>query len=555
MIPNGRSEDETNAMTIESTATPRRETSPEEPVAPGRLDRWATWLFVGYLVVAAPLLLFVFGDDQWFFGDEWEFIANRSLAPDDLFRQHFGHWVTTPIIAYRVLYWIFGLRSYVPYQALLVASHLTAAWLLFVVMRRVGVRAWIAACATAPFVLFGPGAQNLTWAFQISFNLALVFGLIQLLLAYHDGPIDRRDWLGLAAGAVALTCSAVGPPMVLAACIATFIRRGVRAAAFQALPLAAIFLVWYALARPSERDDWASVRVLVKWMRDSAIAGFEGLGRWTVLSVALAVLLVVGLALRWATTSGAVRRRWFGAPIGLLLGAVAFSAASGLLRASGPGPGARSSRYVYLLAALVLPALAVAAHAVIQRWRATGPIIALLLLVPIVPNLDGFEPRVWDGRYFDGRRELLLALAYDPRLDQVPGELQPDPGIFAFYQVDVDYLRSARAEGRLPSRPERFRPEVELEATLLLGLKQVEAPLAAAATCVTHEKPLRLEPAIGDQLTPRTPVNVAVVGEGGHSSRRLLVVPSRGALEVVLPDLDLRLTPAPGAKSFVLCGP
>ncbi len=331
-------------MTIESTATPRRdaspeeEGSPEEPETSGRLDRWATRIFVGYLIVAAPIILFVFGDYRWFFGDEWEFIANRSLAPNDLFRQHFGHWVTTPIIAYRVLYWIFGLRSYVPYQALLVVTHLTAAWLLFVVMRRVGVRAWIAACVTTPFVLFGPGAQNLTWAFQISFNLALVFGLIQLLLAYHDGPIDRRDWLGLAAGAVALTCSAVGPPMVLAAGVATFIRRGVRPALFQTVPLAALFLVWYVLAEPSDSSGWASVRTILDWIRDSEIAGFEGLGRWTVLAVALAVLLVVGLALTWITSSGAARRRWFGAPVGLLLGAVAFSAATAWYAQAAPVP-------------------------------------------------------------------------------------------------------------------------------------------------------------------------------------------------------------------------
>ena len=50
------------------------------------------------------------------------------------------------------------------------------------------------------FVLFGAGAQDILWAFQITFTGALVFGLVQLLLADHDGPVDRRDWLGSVPG-------------------------------------------------------------------------------------------------------------------------------------------------------------------------------------------------------------------------------------------------------------------------------------------------------------------------------------------------------------------
>ena len=149
------------------------------------------------------------------------------------------------------MYAVFGLHSYVPYQIVLVGSHLVGAWLLFVVMRRAGVRAWIAACVTAPFVLFGPGSQNLLWAFQITFTLAFAFGLAQLLLADHEGPINRKDWLALGSGAIALTCSGVAPAMVFAVTIATFIRRGLRPAAFQALPLAVLYVTWFVLYGPS----------------------------------------------------------------------------------------------------------------------------------------------------------------------------------------------------------------------------------------------------------------------------------------------------------------
>ena len=57
-------------------------------------------------------------------------------------------------------------------------------------------RPWLATVAAVVFVFFGAGAENILVAFQITFVGSLVFGLTQLLLADHDGPLDRRDWLG-----------------------------------------------------------------------------------------------------------------------------------------------------------------------------------------------------------------------------------------------------------------------------------------------------------------------------------------------------------------------
>jgi hypothetical protein len=81
----------------------------------------------------------------------------------------------------------------------------------------------------------------------------------------------------------------------------------------------------------------------------------------------------------------------------------------------------------------------------------------------------------------------------------------------------------------------------------------VETSSDASTTCVTHEQPLRLQPAIGDQWTLRTAVHVAVTDERGDTSNPLLLNPWHGGVEVVLPDLDLLLTPPPGSSTFVLC--
>jgi hypothetical protein len=136
--------------------------------------------------------------------DEWDFLADRSAGSA---RHVFGpkneHWTTLPVLMFRLLWWIVGLHSYVPYLVPLILLHLLIAALLRVVMRRAGVNGWIATAAATVFVLFGSGWFNLEYAFQVTFRGALAFGLVHLLLADHPGGVDRRDLWGLVAGSPA----------------------------------------------------------------------------------------------------------------------------------------------------------------------------------------------------------------------------------------------------------------------------------------------------------------------------------------------------------------
>jgi hypothetical protein len=172
------------------------------------------------------------GHYRWFYLDEWDFLAVRDGGSvNDLLRPHNEHWSTLPILVYRAV-----ARGWPPQLhavlALIITLHLTAAVLLRIVMRRAGVSPWIATSAAAVFVLFGAGSVNIWWAFQIGFVASLVLGLTQLLLADHDGSIDRRDRLGLLAGSAGLLCSGVAVTMVLVVGIATLARRNWRAAVF-----------------------------------------------------------------------------------------------------------------------------------------------------------------------------------------------------------------------------------------------------------------------------------------------------------------------------------
>ena len=162
------------------------------------------------------------------------------------------------MLAYRLMWTLFGIRHYVPYQLLVIVLHLIAVALLRVVMRRAGVRPWLATLMAVVFVFFGSGAENILIAFQITFVGSLVFGLVQLLLADHDGPFNRRDWLGLLAGLAGLMCSGVGVAMAVIVGIAVLLRRGWRVALLHTVPLAAAYVIWLAVSPKGSRPRAAT---------------------------------------------------------------------------------------------------------------------------------------------------------------------------------------------------------------------------------------------------------------------------------------------------------
>lgn len=204
----GPCEDPFRVVITEGDRPPRSSTdgddSPTTFLGPNPSARLALWTFA--LVEAGAFALwFDRGRSLWFREDEWEFLANRSVSsPYDLINDHISHWTTLPILTYRVLYQLFGLRTYVPYLLVVLVVHLTCAALLRAVMRRAGVNPWIATAAASLFAFFGAGYEDMIWGVGISFSGALAFGLGYMLLADHDGPVDRRDWLGIAAGLGAL---------------------------------------------------------------------------------------------------------------------------------------------------------------------------------------------------------------------------------------------------------------------------------------------------------------------------------------------------------------
>ncbi len=509
------------------------------------------------VVEAVALVLFLkYGDSQWFWFDEWDFLADRNPRDvDDLLRPHNEHWSTLPILVYRVLWRLFGLRTYVPYQVTLIVLHLTAAALLRTVMRRAGVGPWIATAAASLFALLGAAHGNILWAFQIGFVGSLVFGLVHLLLADHDGPIEGRDWLGLLAGLAALMCSGIGVTMVAVVGVATLIRRGWRVAVLHTAPLAALYAMWWlAFARDDYAQADPSIGLIVRFVTTGLGAGFDAMGQVPGAGVALGVVLIGGLVLAWRRLDRAEIRQRAAAPCALLAGAVMFLAIAGVGRAAAFGPDfARSGRYLHLVAAFSLPALAVAADAVARRWRALTPVMLVLLVIGVPGNLDTLadsEP----PRGVLATRDLVLTL---PRLSlaaEVPRSVRPMALVeVGSAKVTIGWLLDGLESGRIPA-PGDVDPRTVADATFRLSIDQT-FDRATHSECRELAEPVQRRLEKGESLVIRDgPVRVVNLTEGPGPPIGLTFAPLLGQTLVALTGpLTVSLAPADSSLSVKLC--
>ncbi|MGZ4692731.1 MAG: hypothetical protein ACXWA3_03800 [Acidimicrobiales bacterium] len=542
-----------------SVATPDATVDTPAPAQPPTRAPLVT--FVVALVVGAGVVLLGFGRHRWFALDDWDFLAHRSLGKvDDLFRPHNEHWSTVPVVAWRLVWAATGLHHYWAYQALVVTAHVVVIVLLRAVMRRAGVRPWTATLVALGLLLFGAGNQNIVWAFQIGFVGAMAFGLGHLLMVDHDGPIDRRDLIGLGLGLLAVMSSGIGVSMVVVAGVAALLRRGWRAAALHTVPLAVVYVVWLRVedvrstTNPLGATLQGEVRAVVEFAITGIGATFGALASVRYLGFVLAGLLVVGLAVAWLPLTLAEWRRKGAAVTAMLVGLVVFYAISGSGRWWSGSDYARSSRYLYLGAAFVLPAIGVAADALMRRWRALVPAVVALLVIGIVGNIVTFRRDTdADASRYDDIRVLVLNLADRSIGDEVDPRTEPDPR--ANPGLTIGWLRHARADGDVPDPPPLSANE-EVLLPVRLGFVQRFAP--PPSDCRPLDSKIEVRPAkgtvygiagVGDRLTV-TPLDDAGVPSAppvkfdvGHGRRFV----------VQLDGLHLQLKPGFVGQTITFC--
>lgn len=497
--------------------------------------RLAALAFGVYLVAAFGLLLFHYGDGMWFGGDDWGFLDGRSLwSAGDVLRPQNGHWVTVPVIVYQVLYRLFGLHSYVPYQVLTVLLHLTLCVLLRWVMRRAGVGPWVATITAGTFVLFGTGWENLLLALQITLVGSVVFGILQLILADHDGPAGWRDAAALGAGLVALMCSSVGVIMVAIVGLSTLMRRGWRMALLQTAPLAAAFGVWFLAYRgngefdgdgglaglQTDGDSMSAPVALLSWLRASIGTTLASLGGSSLAAIALVCMLLVGVGLAISNRGWLGSRRTLAMPISLGLGALllmTFIGSQRLALMQVYPSAASASRYQAMVAALVLPALGVAAAELIRRQRLLAPVVVGVLLLGVPANIAAFDSNSVDfyKRLTGNSRTFVLVAAESDVAADVPEDVHPDPHELKSANLTVGFLRFARKAGKLPDAPRvdiftANRVNTRLRITQSLFGEQVPPH-----TCREAAEPFEVQARAGDRFVIGSPIHVAIVSPSG----------------------------------------
>ena len=445
-------------------------------------------------------------------------------------------------------------RTYLPYQALVVAAHLAVAVLLRQLMRRAGVDPWVATIAAAPFIFFGPGDQNIVWAFQIGFTGSIVLRAHPAPPRHPRRPDRPARLAGLGAGLLALMCSGVGVTMAVIVGVATLLLRGWRVAAFHTVPLAAAYGLWTLIehpvtgapgfGRPSLRGPGRVGRQLraghVRGARalpgrrpaDGGRAGRRPRPR------------VAGGARRAAGDPRRAPRRARGLLADRRAGAVAVRSR---VRQGESLPLPRR--------AFTVPALGVAVDALRKRWRFLWPALIVLLLVPVPAN----HPRV--RQRLRVQRPVLRRGAAHPHHRGAhalrptgPLGRAPHPRRLPLEDPDIGFLLDAKRRPAATRRRSRCaeagqrdegpaRRGAAAQRRSLGALRHADGPA------------LELRPEKGTTFELTTPVQIETIDDAGRpTSKKLTFRPVDGnELTIELPDLALRVDALRGQTGFGLC--
>ena len=343
-------------------------------VAQVRMPRARLLVVLAAVAVSAAILILTRG--YTFYFDEWGYILS---APDwnaaAYLQPHNGHPQMLTRLIYSILLATVGLRSYLPYMAVLLALHATSVVLLFeLVRRRAGDLIGIA-CA-ALLLVIGAGWENLLWAFQMSFVGSVACGL-GMILVLEGRPTRWRMPLAMALLTASVMFSAVGVFFGLVA-LRLAVTRERPNEVWWLVPVAIVFGAWFLAfdrAQPGAAGSSSNLLQLplyTLWGLGASAAGLIGEGGW------------IGLPIL-ALAAGAVGYSWWRGgfdplALGVAVALVMFYMVTGLARGQIGYDQSGAGRYVYVGAVFWLILLARAAARL--PWRGTWrpAMVALVFL-------------------------------------------------------------------------------------------------------------------------------------------------------------------------------
>jgi hypothetical protein len=541
--------EELSVQTTQAEGDPRD--IPDPPKAQ-RHQRAAFWVFVAAQGLIFVALLWNF-HGGWFVADEWVFLAARTAGNlSGLFHPYHQHWSTLPILYYRLLWNVVGLRSYIPYLASVLVLHITIGFLLRSIMIRARALPWIATLCALVFSLYGAGYSDISYGFNVGFDGSIFFGLLFLLAVDHDGAVRRRDVLGVIAGLAALMCSGIGVAMVVAVAVAISIRHGVRRALLLILPLVGIFLIWFVTVGHSAFSKHSPLADLVRFAALGIAFTFSSLGSSPIVGSLLVVLLIVGVVISIRSSGSAEFRTRYAAPYALLIGAVAFMVITGSGRADFSIPSGEtyaSSRYIYIVAAMLMPAIAVAASQVILRWSWSWVFVVLILVFGVPGNIALLH-RNNHLHTLDAYRQFILSIPRLPVASRLPRSVLPDP----YYDdsITLGWLLDGVQSGRIPA-PSPPPTQAQI-AYWNLGLAWQSAHPGTSGTCESLTLPASTHVESGTRMTISDAVNItAHYGDRGETKAVLLRASAHPATYESWWPFNVTITPTVPGQSVTLC--
>jgi hypothetical protein len=331
-----------------------------------------------------------------FYFDEWDFIISRRPWTLQIFiLPRFYYMSAIPILVWKLLFVVVGLRSYVPYEATLLLTDIAAVLLLFaLIRRRSGDLPAFAAALT--LLVFGGGSYDIVFAFQICFVGAIAFGLLAMLLIQDASHFARR----VIAISLALTAGLMCHVLELAFIVAIFIEVGIdprRRRLLLALvaPVVAL-LAWYLAFDTGSIAGTPGVSTellrgpaglaLVAGLVGFVLAGAEataaavfGFG----VQVGVAALALLAGLITWTWGRQGKIESW---QLGMVAGLLTFFLLTGLGRLQFGASYASQTRYIYVGAVFLLPLIAHAARELPWRgiWR---PALSLVFAAILVANV------------------------------------------------------------------------------------------------------------------------------------------------------------------------
>lgn len=443
---------------------PTSTSTPPAPSAPGP----ARAFHAGTLLLGAVVLALL-ARGQWFFGDEWDPIAQRSVfgpAEKGLLEPHNEHWSTIAVLVYRAHLAVFGLRTYVPLMVLFIAVCVVTAHLLWRLCVRVGSDPYVAALLALAFLLFGPAASEVVFAWNFTFVGALGCGVGILVLVRDEGPMTSRDrWAAWGLGTLALLLSGVALTMLAVVGASLWWTRGPKVAAEALSVPIAVAVVWTLGWGPTGDSllSLAGADRIPGEVRTGIGFAFDDFTRVPYAGAVVAVTLLAYAVGTWRSWTGT--RAW---ALCSAAGAVVFYAIVAIRRNTPFLPGPTTGRYVWMAFALLLPLLGLAISAAVRRWRAAaviGAIVAAVLLPIQVDHLADDARVARDLKAMERRRIVAAARLAERGLPMVEDSVLPN-SVFED-SATVDLLTRLDRDGELPdvarTRADRLGARADLQ--------------------------------------------------------------------------------------------